>query len=230
MARRFRRAIAGPIALTTALGLLVSLGPAAVEGSITQTAGHPAWRCKRPTHGFIPSKAQLPALGRTVKVIQVNRTSNGAIGAGPVTQSGKWMMAMDPKTHPGSHQGSVILSGHTWPDGSALGNAMLKNLWTGNGIVLIGDDGKKACYRINRRKSYPEHEVPGSVAFRSTGPEQAVIVTCSGKRLGPGHWTRRTIWYATPWTPAPPPPPPSDPPPADQPSNGSLLGGLFGSL
>jgi hypothetical protein len=162
-------------------------------------------------------------------VIQVKRQSNGQIGAGPTTEAGKWLMSMDPKTHPGGHKGSVLLAGHTWPDGSALGNAMLENLWTGNGIVLVDDNGHKACYRVNRRKSYPSNAVPSS-AFRTTGPEQVVIVACSGKRLGPGNWNRRTLWYATPWTPAKPKKPSSPPPSSPSPSNGTLIGGLLSGL
>src|SRR5689334_11888408 len=138
MASHPRRAFIAVLVLVLAHYFLVSGGS---PGDAASGAGHPAWRCKRPAHGFIPSKAQIPAIGRTVKVIQVKRKPNGQIGAGPTTEAGKWLMSMDPKTHPGGHKGSVLLAGHTWPDGSALGNAMLEDLWTGNGIVLLDDNG-----------------------------------------------------------------------------------------
>ena len=223
MTGMLRRSIVAPLALALSLAALVNVG-----SSTAQAASHPAERCKRPARGFVPKYAGIPAIGRAVKVIQVQRQSNGQIGAGPTTTEGKWWMSMDPKTKPGSHQGSVLLAGHTWPDGSALGNAMLEHLWTGNGVVLSNGD-TRACYRVNRRKSYPVNDVPGS-AFRTSGPEQVVIVACSGKRLGPGNWTRRTLWYATPWVPAPPPSGSNNPPPADPPDNGGLLGGLLGGL
>jgi hypothetical protein len=219
-----RRSLVAPLvaalALLLSLGALVSLGSPAANG-----AGNPAERCKRPAHGFVPAYAGIPAIGRAVKVIQVQRQANGQIGAGPTTTEGKWWMSMDPKTRPGSHQGSVLLAGHTWPDGSALGNAMLENLWTGNGVVL-SDGDTRACYRVNRRRTYPVDEVPRSI-FRTTGPEQVVIVACSGQRLGPGNWTHRTIWFATPWTPAPPPTS-GNPPPDDPPGTPCLLCGLLG--
>jgi hypothetical protein len=218
MAGQRRRLIIPFLALATALGFLVSGGSPA-------TAGPAAERCNRPTRGFVPARAEIPAIGRTVKVIQVERKSNGQIGAGPTTTEGKWLMAMDPKTKPGSHQGSVLLSGHTWPDGSALGNAMLDHLWAGNGIVLY-TGYTRACYRIGKRESYPADEVPGW-AFRTNGYEQVVIVACSGKRLGPGNWTRRTLWYATPWVPESPPKP-SNPPPAEPSDPPCLLCGLLG--
>ena len=197
------------------LGLLLTIGCLVGTGTPAAHAGPAAERCNRPTRGFVPARAEIPAIGRTVKVIQVERESSGQIGAGPVTEEGKWLMSMDPKTKPGSHQGSVLLSGHTWPDGSALGNAMLDKLWAGNGIVLYTGN-TRACYRINKRQSYPVDDVPRRI-FRTSGYEEVVIVACSGDRLGPGNWTRRTIWYATPWVPEEPSkpsnPPPSSPPP-----------------
>lgn len=224
-ATRWRAAV-GVVLVLTAQSLTMTLGSAvASEAGVVKKSS----TCKRPAHGFVPSQAQIPAIGRTVRVIQVQRTSSGAIGAGPVTEQGKWLMSMDPKTRPGSHHGSVILAGHTWPDGSALGNAMLRNLQPGDQIVLTGDNGQRACYQIAKRQSYPVNQVPSKKAFRSNGPEQVVIVSCSGKRLGPGNWTRRTLWYGDPVKDAPPPPPPAPTPPSSPPSNGGLLG-LLGAL
>jgi hypothetical protein len=209
------------------LGLLLGVGFLVGTGTPGANAGPAAERCNRPTRGFVPARAEIPAIGRTVKVIQVERESNGQIGAGPTTTEGKWLMSMDPKTKPGSHQGSVLLSGHTWPDGSALGNAMLDNLWAGNGIVLY-TGYTRACYRINKRESYPRDEVPRRI-FRTTGYEEVVIVACSGKRLGPGNWTRRTLWYATPWVPEEPSSP-SSPTPSSEPTKPPcLLCGLLGN-
>lgn len=199
--------------------------------------------CQRPAHGFVPVAVSLPALGRTVGVVQVRRTRANAVGGGPLTGRGKWLMAMDPVTRPAAGRGTVILSGHAWPDGSALGNAMVRYLQVGHRVKLFGKKGQRACYEITQRTSYPANAVPVRKAFRPRGPEQLVIVTCSGRRLGPGHWTRRTIWYAVPIVPAPSTSAGSAP---TQPSAGSwaggstssgtggdllggLLGGLFGS-
>jgi hypothetical protein len=178
----------------------------------------------------VPVKAKMPSLGRSVKVIQVRREAGNRIGAGPLTESGKWLMAMDPRTKPSSRHGSVILSGHSWPDGSALGNAMLANLHVGDPIVMVGKDGKRACYAVSKRQSYPVGKVPTRRAFRSNGPERLVIVACSGKRVGPGDWLRRTLWYAIPVLPKPPAPTPAPTAPPTTSSGGGLLGGLLGIL
>lgn len=221
----------GPFGRVAACLLVVAVGQGFVVSSAsatTQAAGVAAKAsCKHPGHAFDPTRAQLPSLGRTVKVVEVQRTSSGAIGAVPTTDNNKWVMSMDPQTRPGSHHGTVILAGHTWPDGSALGNAMLANLQPGDQIVLTAN-GKQACYQITERESYPVNHVPARKAFRSDGPSRIVIVACSGKRLGPGNWSRRTLWYGSPVKDAPPPPPP--PPPPTPPPSGGLLGGILGGL
>lgn len=229
------RALVGLALVGATLGLVTEGGASASPGAAAKASGD-AKPCVRPDGGFVPVRAAIPAIDRTVRVLVVKRTPENEIGAGPLTESGKWIMAMDPVTRPSTRQGSVLLSGHTWPDGSALGNAMLEGLWTGNQVILSDNDGNRACYKITKRKSYPYDEVPGKTAFRTTGPEQIVIVACSGERTSPGHWTHRTLWYGSPLTSKPASQPGgggsgsgSKPPPADPPSGlGGLLGGLLG--
>lgn len=230
-ARTVRTTVGVAVALLAQV-LLVNVGPAAAPASAATaapTAAAATPYCKRPAKGFVPNRASIPALDRTLKVIQVKRKRNGEVGAGPVTDEGKWLMAMDPQTKPASRKGSVILSGHTWPDGSALGNALLRSFHEGDRIVLFGSDGKRACYKITERTQYAVRDVPNNKAFRYWGREQVVVVTCSGKRLGPGNWSHRTIWYGVPVIPpkpsTPPPPPEEEPPPS---LLGNLLGGLLG--
>jgi hypothetical protein len=223
---RVRRAVLALTALLLAPAL--AAGVLAARGTAATTSGSTI-SCRRPGHGFTPATATLPSLGRTVQVIQVPRKSDGQIGAGPLTTQGKWLMAMDPQTHPGAHRGSVLLAGHTWPDGSALGNAMLNSLHVGDGIVLTGAHGSRACYVVTHETSYPVDQVPNHRLFRPNGPERVVIVACSGRRLGPGNWDHRTVWIAAPLTPRPAPPAPSSSP-TPTPSSGGLLGGLLGGL
>ncbi|MFD1250136.1 class F sortase [Nocardioides ginsengisoli] len=148
--------------------------------------------------GFRPVGARVDVLGRDVRVVPVRRTANGAIGTPPVTKAGKSLVGWDRATRPGAGVGSVILDAHTWPDGSALGNALLGRLRPGHTFSLRAADGRTVCYRVSARRSYPAARLPRAKAFRDWGPEQAVIVVCSGRRLGAGRWTRRTVWYAEP--------------------------------
>ena len=97
---------------------------------------------------------------------------------------------------PGDLHGHVLLNAHVWPDGSAVGNRMLAKL---------------AHRRPDRGEGHqPEALLPGGQAgpgarvgrpaglLHETGPPRLAFVTCSGKRLGPGVWTKRTVWYAAP--------------------------------
>lgn len=147
-----------------------------------------------------PVSARFGAVrsGASFRVVPVGRTRDGAVGTPPVTRAGKQLVGWDRQTRPGARVGTVILDAHTWPDGSALGNALLRSLRSGALIAVRLADGRTACYQVRARRSYPASRVPRTRAFRSWGPEQLVMVVCSGKRLGPGRWTRRTVWYAVP--------------------------------
>ena len=104
------------------------------------------------------------------------------------------MFAWDKDIKPGAARGKVRMNAHVWPDGSAVGNRMLRELVVGDRIVVLGKD-TKLCYRVAERI-----QVRPSQGLRkyydSFGKPRLAIVVCSGKRLGPGRWTHRTIWYA----------------------------------
>ena len=88
-----------------ASGLVVGSVAVPASGAEQSPPAAQATACKRPARGFVPDRARIPALGRTVRVIQVPRTRDNAVGAGPVTESGKWLMAMDPHNKPASRRG-----------------------------------------------------------------------------------------------------------------------------
>ncbi len=119
-------------------------------------------------------------------------------GAPPLTSEGKTVFAWDrvQGIRPGDPAGNVLLNAHTWPDGSALGNRLLAGLHRGDRIVVLGADAR-LCYRVTERV-----EVLASRGlaryYAKTGPPQLAIVVCSGRRLGPGVWEKRTVWFASP--------------------------------
>ncbi len=149
--------------------------------------------CPKSARPFTPTKARIPVLGkRDHRVVRVPR-ENGAIGTPPVTEAGKSMVGWDRAVRPGAKRGTVVIDAHTWPDGSALGNAMLNKLRKGDRLRL--SSAKHAvCYRIVSRTSYPRDRIPLAKIFRTGGAPRVVIFVCSGKRLGPGNWLRRTVW------------------------------------
>ena len=177
------------VMLLASLGAVVMPSTAEVAQASTACASRVAFR---------PVAAHVPALNRTIRVISVARTAAGAMGAPPLTTSGKQIFGWDHFVRPGGGVGSVVLDAHTWPDGSALGNALLGRLRVGARVTLRGASGQVRCYRIVQRASYLRWLAPLSRITRLAGPEQLAIIVCSGRRLGPGDWQSRTVWYGVP--------------------------------
>jgi sortase (surface protein transpeptidase) len=119
-------------------------------------------------------------------------------GVPPLTSAGKSSMAFDLGSGilPGATRGNALLNAHTWPDGSALGNKLLAKLHKGDPILVSGPGGG-ICYRVTDRVEVPADD-PGTRYYAKKGAPQIAIVVCSGKRIGPGEWTKRTLWFASP--------------------------------
>ena len=195
-----RRLSAG-VVIATLLPLLIigSSGPAtsaerprAAASTVPAVCLHPARR------GFVPLRATVAHVGRNIPVLAMGRLAGGVPAPPPLTYSGKRSFAWDkygPK--PGSAIGNVRFNAHTYPDGSALGNRLLAHLKVGGRIILYGD-GVALCYKVTRKVVTTPRRLGGY--YSTTGSPKLAIVVCSGKRLGPGNWTNRTIWYAKPST------------------------------
>jgi hypothetical protein len=158
--------------------------------------------CRAPARrGFWPLQASVARVGKHVPVIPVGRT-HGVPNSPPLTSSGKRSFGWDHRgPAPGSRRGNVRFNAHTYPDGSALGNRLLGRLVVGSRIIVRGSNGIGICYRVTRRISVTPRSYAARVGYyNTTGKPKLAIVVCSGKRRGPGDWTRRTIWYAKPST------------------------------
>jgi hypothetical protein len=141
-------------------------------------------------------------VGKRIGVLALGRDRYGVPHEPPLTSSGKRVFGWDKKgPKPGSRRGNVRFNAHTWPDGSALGNRLLANLWVGQVIVLRNAYGKGVCYRVSKRVQVLPRSYEARVSYyRTRGKPKLAIVVCSPPRLGPGNWKYRTIWYAKPFT------------------------------
>lgn len=176
--------------------------PPAAAPTPTPTPTLPADPCARPaTAGFVPTSITVPGVADKARVLALPRDAAGVPGVPPV--SDKLSFAWDRGgVEPGSVEGHVLLNTHTWPDGTAMGNKLLAGLEVGGQIVLAtgkGEARQVACYTVTERTEVLASDgFPGWDAV--DGPPEVVIVVCSGKRLGPGNWTHRTLWFASPGT------------------------------
>ena len=162
------------------------------------TFSPPPPSCGTVERAFDPRTITVPGVRRGVSVVTPPRDADGVPGVPALTNGGKSVFAWDREqgVRPGDAAGNVLLNAHTWPDGSALGNRLLSGLRRGDRIVVLGD-GARLCYRVTERVEVPaERDMPRY--FSTDGPPQLAIVVCSGRRLGPGVWEKRTVWFASP--------------------------------
>jgi hypothetical protein len=165
---------------------------------VTTAPPSPRPSCGTVSRAFNPQTITVPGVARGVSVITPPRDSEGVPGVPPLTDAGKTVFAWDREQgiRPGDPAGTVLLNAHTWPDGSALGNRLLAGLHRGDRIVVRGTD-TRLCYRVTERvqvlaaKGLPRY-------YSRDGRPQLAIVVCSGRRLGPGEWEKRTVWFASP--------------------------------
>jgi hypothetical protein len=185
---------------TSAPATTTSAPPTTTSAPATKTA--PAktkprqQTCRAQSEPFTPTRIDVPGITQGATVISPPRDSAGVPGTPPVTTAGKTMFAWDRNIRPGEDAGNVLLNAHTWPDGTALGNHLLGGLYQGDRIVVHGSD-TSLCYRVTERVEVLASK--GLARYYATdGPPQIALVVCSGRRLGPGIWTKRTVWFASP--------------------------------
>lgn len=165
--------------------------PQALAPRTTIAATPPCSTAKLP---FVPTSIDLTGLDLPVQAL--GRDENNVPGVPSLAD--KFVVAWDaPGIQPGEGKGNVLLNTHTWPDGSALGNRLLARLHEGDRFVLE-NDGTRLCYRVTERTEVSVENPPLKRVYDRDGPPQAVLIVCSGTRLGPGSWTHRTLWFATP--------------------------------
>jgi len=154
--------------------------------------------CDQVRHGFTPRSISVPGATRAAAIATPPRDAAGIPGTPPLSSAGKGMFAWDLEqgTRPGDPRGNVIVNTHTWPDGSALGNRLLAVLHPGDRLVVRGKN-VRLCYQVTERIEVPADTLMPRY-YSKDGPPQLAILACSGKRLGPGIWTKRTVWFATP--------------------------------
>lgn len=156
----------------------------------------PVPRCRLNIKPFVPTTISVEGVTKGSPVLALQRDARGVPGVAPV--SDKVSFAWDaPGSKPGDKLGNVHLNTHTWPDGTAMGNKLLRDLDVGDEIVLR--NGKqRLCYEVTERLETPVEDAPVERIYDTESPSQIVLIVCSGVRRGPGDWANRTIWFAKP--------------------------------
>ena len=173
--------------------------PSAAAATTAEAVDEGPDRCSAGRGPFRPTGIAIPGVDRAVEVVYPARGADGIPGTPPLTAEGKRQMAYDTANGiaPGARNGNALFNAHTWPDGSALGNALLRDLRVGDALRVRGRDGRTQCYRLTRRVEVPA-TVSGKQYYRRTGVPRMAIVVCSGDRDASGNWSHRTLFFAAP--------------------------------
>ena len=171
---------------------------AAPTPTAVATTPKPTFCEQSATNPFSPKRISISHVSTDIPVLALARDGNNVPSTPPISNHGKTVFAWDkpPGLKPGSIKGNVLLNAHTWPDGSALGNRLLAKLKVHDQIIVKGKSAH-LCYRVTKRVEVVASEGYPPYYDRKGNPQLAIIV-CSGARLGPGNWTKRTIWFAAP--------------------------------
>jgi sortase (surface protein transpeptidase) len=188
------------VAVVLASGaFMASRGDGTEHVAVAPPAATPApATCSTAQKAFVPTAVSIPGIDSHIPVLPLAREASGVPATPPLTTLGKASMAFDLGQHVlvGAPRGNALLNAHTYPDDSALGNKLLDKLHKGDQIIVRGVLGK-VCYQVNDRVEVPA-EKPSPRYFDKKGQPQIAIVVCSGQRLGPGVWTKRTLFFASP--------------------------------
>ena len=195
-----------PAALVPGVVLIVALAASGTapwgvpaQAGTTEQGG----TCADVDGGFKPSSLAIDGVVGSTSVLALGQDRYGVPRPPPLTERGKWQFAWDRASavRPGSPQGVVRLTAHTYPrngsHGLALGNRLLARLRTGASLKVSGPAGERLCYQVTRRVEVPAN-ASLSGYYETTGAPRLAILVCSGTRRGPGDWSHRTIWYAEP--------------------------------
>jgi hypothetical protein len=145
---------------------------------------------------FTPERITIEGVVNDAAVIGVPRDRRGVTGVLPEDDKVDFAWDRD-GIRPGSPRGNVLLNTHTWPDGSAVGNAMLDAFDKGDRVVVEGLAGARLCYRVTRRIEVVAAEGYDPY-YDEDGPPRLAFIVCSGSRSSAGEWSHRTIWFARP--------------------------------
>jgi hypothetical protein len=182
---------------------LAASGTAPWGASAHVDAPHARTTCAQVDHAFRPTALTVDGVLASTEVLARGQDRYGIPKPPPLTRQGKWQLAWDKASgvRPGDDSGVVRVTAHTYPRERgrtpALGNLLLTRLRTGARLEVSGPGGERLCYRVSRRQQV-RARASLSGYYDTIGPPRLAILVCSGKRRGPGDWTHRTIWYATP--------------------------------
>jgi len=141
-----------------------------------------------------PVKLSIPEIGVNSNIEYVGLDAKRNMDVPKEAENVAWY-ELGPK--PGEI-GSAVLAGHLdAPDGSPAVFWDLKNLKTGNEIVITDEDGEKQTFIIKGIESYPWDDFPLEEVFADSTGRKLNLITCEGDfDRETKNYSKRTVVYA----------------------------------
>ena len=137
--------------------------------------------CPEDPAEFVPTKFTFDRQGFDVEVLSLGLDADGAAAAPPDDQL-RLIGWFNQGPMPGSDQGKVLLTAHTFVNTVALGNELNAGLMTPGDIVRMSDDaGNVACYQYTHaNKIWVKDYDPNSDAvYDNVGKPEVALVVCA---------------------------------------------------
>lgn len=104
---------------------------------------------------------------------------------------------------PGTRQGKVVLTAHTFHTGGALGNELFdsRNGIKPGALIQLGDaSGRTQCYRYSHaiKVLVKDYDPSSTVIYDSAGAPLLALVICWDYDAARRSWASRIVFYATP--------------------------------
>jgi len=135
-----------------------------------------------------PTRLIIPAIGVNATIEKVSILANGELATPtghPWDDTGWYDMG----THPGD-KGSAVIDGHLdRPGGYPAIFWNLRNLHSGDSVMVIASQGKTLHFRVLQVTFYPPQAAPLQNIFGNNGGNYLNLITCAGDWIPSQHQT-----------------------------------------
>lgn len=146
---------------------------------------------------FVPTTFAIPSKDISMKVLSLGLDANGAAAAPPDTEPRllSWFN-LGPK--PGSAEGQVLITGHTFKNSMAIGNELNAGLLTPGDVVVVSDDnGNSACYQYTHdlKIRLVDYDPQSNLIYDNYGDPRLAIIVCADWAWTSQNSDSRILYY-----------------------------------
>ncbi len=129
-----------------------------------------------PLQRSAPTHIGIPALGVSSTVMELGLQADGSMEVPPGAYPAGWY------THsptPGE-LGPSILAAHVDWNGKPGVFVDIRELQSGDEVIITRQDGSTATFRVDRIDQYPKHSFPSEAVYGNIGHAGLRLITCGG--------------------------------------------------